>query len=58
MSHDSGSMLLTRPWLKVFHRVQICDVTTTKNAILHHVNKVIENIRWQPPRSDSAKYGR
>jgi hypothetical protein len=50
MSHDdSGSVLLTRPWLKVLHRVEIYDVTTTENAVVHHVNKVIENIQWQPP---------
>jgi hypothetical protein len=39
MSHDdSGSVLLTRPWLKVLHRVEIYDVTTTKNDVVHHVN--------------------
>ena len=28
-SHDSGSVLLTRPWLKVLHMVEIYDVTTS-----------------------------
>jgi hypothetical protein len=32
----------------VVHRVEIYGVTTTKNAVVHHVNKVIENIQWQP----------
>lgn len=42
-------MLPTRPWLQVLQRVQIYDVTTNKNAVVRHNNKVIENIHWQPP---------
>jgi hypothetical protein len=49
MPHDSGSVLPNKPWLEVLQRVQIYDVTTNNNAVMHNNNKVIENIHWQPP---------
>ena len=49
MTHDSGSVLPTRPWLEVLQRVHIYDVTSNNNAVVHHNNKVIENIHWQSP---------
>jgi ribonuclease HI len=49
MTHDSGSVLPTRPWLEVLKRVHIYDVTANNNAVVHQHNNVIENIHWQPP---------